>query len=158
MVRQGGSMHLSLSALVLASALSVERPIDEETVARITMEGFQRSQVMDILLYLTDVHGPRLHGSKTYDEAAIWSRDRMRQWGLDSVEIEEWPSPVPGWSLESFSIELLEPSYQRLIGYPMAWTPGTDGVLEGVPVLAPVSGENDFEANRGKLRGRIVLN
>ncbi|MGH9390350.1 MAG: M20/M25/M40 family metallo-hydrolase, partial [Vicinamibacteria bacterium] len=122
------------------------------------MEGFQRSQVMDVLFQLTDVYGPRLHGSENYDKAALWSRDRLREWGLDSAEIESWPSPVPGWSLAAFSIELLEPSYQRLIGYPMAWTPGTDGVVEGVPILVSIAGEGDFEAHRGKLRGQIVLN
>jgi hypothetical protein len=122
------------------------------------MEGFQRSQVMDVLFQLTDVYGPRLHGSENYDKAALWSRDRLREWGLDSAELESWPSPVPGWSLAAFSIELLEPSYQRLIGYPMAWTPGTDGVVEGVPVLVSIAGEGDFEAHRGKLLGRVVLN
>jgi hypothetical protein len=122
------------------------------------MEGFQHSQVMDVVFQLTDVHGPRLHGSENYDKAALWSRDRLREWGLDSAELESWPSPVPGWSLAAFSIELLEPSYQRLIGYPMAWTPGTDGVVEGVPVLASIASPEDFEAHRGKLRGAIVLN
>ena len=155
-------MHLSLSTLALASVLVAPPPaeelIDQETIARIKMEGFQRSQVMDVLFQLTDVHGPRLHGSENYDKAALWSRDRLREWGLDSAELESWPSPVPGWSLAAFSIELLDPSYQRLIGYPMAWTPGTDGVVEGVPVLVSVASPADFEAHRGKLQGEIVLN
>lgn len=155
-------MHLSLSILAFASVLTAPPPaeehIDPETIARIKMEGFQRSQVMDVLFQLTDVYGPRLHGSENYDKAALWSRDRLREWGLDSAELESWPSPVPGWSLAAFSIELLEPSYQRLIGYPMAWTPGTDGVVEGVPVLVSIAGEGDFEAHRGKLQGKIVLN
>jgi hypothetical protein len=157
----GGNVHLSLSSLTLASLLltspPVEEPIDTEIIGRIKMEGFQRSQVMDTLFHLTDVYGPRLHGSENYDRAAAWSRDRLREWGLDSAGIESWPSPVPGWSLAGFSIELLEPSYQRLIGYPMAWTPGTEGVVEDVPVAVSIQGPEDFEANRGKLRGKIVL-
>jgi hypothetical protein len=144
--------------LLLAFVLASTTADDLEMVARIKMEGFQRSQVMEVLFYLTDVYGPRLHASKSFDEAALWSRDRLRDWGMDSPEIESWPSPVPGWTLEGFSLELLEPSYQRLLGYPMAWTPGTEGVVEGVPILAPVSGEGDFAAYRGKLRGKIVLN
>ncbi len=155
-------MHLSLSTLALASALLAPPPaeerIDLETIGRIKMEGFQRSQVMDTLFYLTDVYGPRLHGSENYDKAAAWSRDRLLEWGLDSAALESWPSPVPGWSLASFSIELVEPSYQRLIGYPLAWTPGTDGVVEDVPVVASIEGPEDFEAYRGKLLGRVVLN
>lgn len=153
-------MHSSV-AILFASVLLAppsEELIDQEMIAHIKMEGFQHSQVMDVLFQLTDVHGPRLHGSESFDEAAAWSCDRLREWGLDSAELESWPSPVPGWSLSEFSIELLEPSYQRLIGYPMAWTPGTDGVVEGVPVLVSVGGADDFEAHRGKLRGAIVLN
>jgi hypothetical protein len=148
---------LSLAAALL-SPPPAEELIDQETLARIKMEGFQRSQVMDVLFQLTDVHGPRLHGSENLDKAAEWSRNRLREWGLDSAEIESWPSPVPGWSLSEFSIELLEPSYQRLIGYPMAWTPGTAGAVDGVPVLVEIDGAEDFEAHRGKLRGQIVLN
>jgi hypothetical protein len=152
------NVHLLFSTLTLASSLvapgPVEELIDEETIARIKIEGFQRSQVMDLVFQLTDVYGPRLHGSRITTKAALWSRDRLREWGLDSAELESWPSPVPGWSLTAFSIEILEPSYQRLIGYPMAWTPGTDGVVEGVPVLVSIAGEGDFEAHRGKLRAK----
>ncbi|MGH9333612.1 MAG: M20/M25/M40 family metallo-hydrolase [Vicinamibacteria bacterium] len=150
-------LPLALSAALL-SPLEAEEVIDREVIARIKMEGFQRSQVMETLFRLTDVHGPRLHGSKNYEKAALWSRDRLREWGLDSSELESWPSTVPGWSVSDFSIELLEPSYQRLIGYPEAWTPGTGGTIEGEPVLAALSGPDDFEAHRGKLRGAIVLN
>jgi hypothetical protein len=145
-------------AFVLAGSSPVEDRVDSETIARIKMEGFQHSQVMEVLFQLVDVHGPRLHGSLNYDRAAAWSRDRLQEWALDSAEIESWPSPVPGWSLSGFSIELLEPSYQRLTGYPMAWTPGTDGVVEDVPLLVAIAGPGDFEAHRGKLKGRIVLN
>jgi hypothetical protein len=125
------------------------------------MEGFQRSQVMELVFQLTDAHGPRLHGSEDYDRAAAWARDLLRSWGLDSAQIETWPSPVPGWTLSSFSIELLAPSYERLSGYPMAWSPGTDGVVEGTPVLVSID-RNDsaiasLETYRGKLRGKIVL-
>jgi hypothetical protein len=155
-------VHLSLSTLALVSLVMAPPPaeelIDHELIGRIKMEGFQRSQVMEVLFQLTDVHGPRLHGSESYDRAAAWSRDKLREWGLDSAELESWPSPVPGWSLAAFSIELLEPSYQPLIGYPMAWTPGTDGLVEDVPVLASIAGPEDFEAHRGKLKGKIVLN
>jgi hypothetical protein len=153
-------VHLALPAFALASVLTapIEEPIDQETIARIKMEGFQRSQVMEVLFQLTDVYGPRLHGSENLDKAAEWSRDRLLQWGLDSAELESWASPVPGWSLSQFSVELLAPSYQRLLAYPMAWTPGTDGVVEGVPILVAVTGPDDFGAHRGKLRGAIVLN
>jgi hypothetical protein len=155
-------VSLSLPALVLAHLLAAASPgevIDHQTIARIKMEGFQRSQVMELVFQLTDVHGARLHGSEDYDRAAAWARDRLLSWGVESAEVETWPSPVPGWTLSSFSIELVAPSYQRLSGYPMAWSPGTEGLVEGAPVLVSIeSGDGaSLEAHRGKLRGRIVL-
>ncbi|HEY7818840.1 MAG TPA: peptidase M28, partial [Vicinamibacteria bacterium] len=155
-------MSFPLPALALAPFLATTSPaevIDQETIARIKMEGFQRSQVMEVVFQLTDVHGPRLHGSEDYDRAAAWARDLLLSWGVDSAQIETWPSPVPGWALSSFSIELIAPSYQRLEGYPMAWSPGTEGVVEGTPVLVPIENEESasLESHRGKLRGKIVL-
>ncbi len=92
--------------------------------------GFQHSQVMDVLFQLTDVHGPRLHGSENYDKAATWSRDQLLEWGLDSAEIETWPSPVPGWSLSEFGIELLEPfAYLGASTLTTENTSGTDHLL-----------------------------
>lgn len=127
-------MQLSLSTLALASVLVASPPaeelIDQETIARIKMEGFQHSQVMDVLFQLTDVHGPRLHGSENYDKAATWSRDQLLEWGLDSAEIETWPSPVPGWSLSEFGIELLEPfAYLGASTLTTENTSGTDHLL-----------------------------
>lgn len=49
-------------ALVLADPSSrAEEVVDQSVIARIKMEGFQRSQVMDVLFHLTDANGPRLH-------------------------------------------------------------------------------------------------
>jgi hypothetical protein len=150
-----------LPALVFASLLATSpaEVTDPQTIARIKMEGFQRSQVMELVFQLTDVHGPRLHGSEDYDRAAAWARDLLLSWGLDSAQIETWPSPVPGWTLSSFSLELAAPSYERLQGYPMAWSPGTEGVVEGTPVLVSIDQDDSasLETYRGKLRGKIVL-
>jgi hypothetical protein len=146
-----------LSLTLLVSSARAEEPLDEAVIARIKMEGFQRSQVMDTLFHLTDVNGPRLHGSRGFDRAAEWSRARLGEWKLDGVSIESFPSPVPGWELDSYSLELLEPSYERLIGYVEAWTPGTDGVIEGAPHLVSISSSKDLETYRGQLKGAIVL-
>jgi hypothetical protein len=116
------------------------------------------SQLMDTAFYLTEVHGPRLSGTPSLKAAAEWSRDRLAEWGLENAHLESWDLEVPGWNLESYSAELVEPRYLRLAAVPMAWTPGTDGVIEGVPVLVEVEKEDDFEKYRGKLRGAIVLN
>jgi hypothetical protein len=64
--------RLSLAAAALAVlvavplAAQVAERLDYDAVYRIKEEGLQRSQVMEIASYLTDVYGPRLTGSPTY--------------------------------------------------------------------------------------------
>ena len=40
-----------------------QEPVDLQAISTIKDEGLQRSKVMDIASYLTDVYGPRLTGS-----------------------------------------------------------------------------------------------
>jgi hypothetical protein len=40
----------------------------------------------------------------------------------------------------------------------MAWSPGTSGGVSGTPILAEVASPADFDSDRGRLRGAIVLN
>ena len=47
---------------------SAER-VDETVIAAIKLEGFQHSQVMDTLSWLSDVYGPRLTGSDNLQRA-----------------------------------------------------------------------------------------
>ena len=46
----------------LAQTLASSEPIDYNAIYTIKDEGFQRSQVMETVSYLTDVYGPRLTG------------------------------------------------------------------------------------------------
>jgi hypothetical protein len=41
--------------LVVALLLQAVEPVDHQVIARLKMEGFQNSQVMETLSYLTDV-------------------------------------------------------------------------------------------------------
>jgi hypothetical protein len=149
---------VALFCLLAAGVMHAGEPVDDRVIASIKMEGFQNSQLMDTAFYLTEVHGPRLSGTPSLKAAAEWSRDRLAEWGLDNAHLESWDLAIPGWQLESYSAELLEPRYLRLKAIPVAWTPGTAGAIEGVPVLVKVEKEEDFEEHRGKLRGAIVLN
>ena len=40
-----------------------EEPIDWNIISKIKAEGFNNSQVMETMFYMTDVHGPRLSSS-----------------------------------------------------------------------------------------------
>jgi len=56
----------ALPVLPLAAQLSVNEKTDLDAVYRIKEEGLQRSKVMEITSYLTDVYGPRLTGSPNF--------------------------------------------------------------------------------------------
>ena len=46
-------------------------------IYQIKDEGFNHSQVMDIMSYLSDVYGPRLTNSPDIKEAAAWTTGKM---------------------------------------------------------------------------------
>ena len=50
---------------------------DWEMISKIREEGFQRSQVMDIVGYMTDILGARLTLSQDMARAQIWAKDKM---------------------------------------------------------------------------------
>lgn len=144
--------------LVLAAAsVAAQEPVDLDVVGRIREEGFQRSQVMELAWQMTDVLGPRLTGSPGMRRAQQWARQRMEELGLVNTVIEPFGEHGVGWTNVYTSLHLLEPSYQPLIGYPQAFTPGTAGRLTGQPRIVVLRSPADFAAHRGKLRGAIVL-
>ena len=74
-----------LLALIMLGAprVGAQDRLDEGVIARITMEAFQRSTLMDTVSRLADRYGPRLGGSLEFAEAARWTRVRLSEWGLD---------------------------------------------------------------------------
>jgi carboxypeptidase Q len=129
---------------------------DPSVIARIVEEGTNRSEVMEHVVWLADVHGPRLTGSPGIERAGVWARERLAAWGLSAVREERFDFGR-GWSLERFSAHMIEPQIQPIIGMPKSWTHGTDGPVTADVVYAPIRTESDFERYRGTLRGRIVL-
>ena len=49
------------------------------------------------------------------------------------------------------------PAYAALIGFPLAWTPGTPGQISADAMYAPIHSKEDFAKWHGKLKGKIVL-
>jgi hypothetical protein len=137
------------------AAASADQP-DYDAIFRIKEEGFQRSQVMEITSYLTDVYGGRLAGSPNYNKAAEWAKAKLAEWGLANARLEAFEFGR-GWSNEHLALHVVEPQPYAIIGYPKVWTPGTAGPVRAEVVAAPIESEADFEKHKGKLRGKIVL-
>jgi hypothetical protein len=147
-------------ALVLGLPLAAQWPAAEkpdlDAIYRIKDEGFQRSTVMNIESYLTDVYGPRLTGSPDIKEAAEWAQKTMKEWGLANVHLETFPFGR-GWQNQRFTANAMTPRAYPLIAAPKAWTPGTKGPVTGEAVLASIRSEGDFATYHGTLRGKFVL-
>lgn len=146
-----------LAVLLTVSPAAAEEPLDLAALQRLREEGFRSSRVMETLAYLTDVIGPRLTGSPQMRQANEWTRDQLEAAGLKDARLEEWGPFGLGWSLEHVSVHMLRPAATPLVAWPMAWTPGTAGPVRGLALLAPIEGEADFAAWKGKLAGRVVL-
>jgi hypothetical protein len=132
--------------------------IDTAMVSKIKDEGFNRSQVMNILGMLTDVHGPRLTNSPGYKKAATYAKSTMESWGLQNVYFDTWDEEFGrGWELKKFRLQNLEPVYFPVIAYPKAWTPGIKGAVEAEAVYLDIKKEEDLNNYKGKLKGKIVL-
>lgn len=144
-------------ALALPVACRRAEPADTAALEKIKLEAFQRSQVMDTVGYLSDVIGPRMTGTPGFRAAADYTMKKMTEWGLVNVKTENWGPFGRGWENERFSAQVVSPTAYSLIGYPMAWTPGTHGTVTAQAVLAVMRTEADFAKFRGQLKGKIVL-
>jgi carboxypeptidase Q len=146
-----------LPASPLTAQDAAPEKIDLTVLHDIKTQAFQHSQVMDHLFYISEVYGPRITSSPNHRAAAEWIVKRLQSYGLQNVHLEPWGPFGNSWQYKKFYGALVEPNYAPLIGFPLAWTPGTDGPVTAEAVLAPIHTQADFEMYRGKLKGKIVL-
>ena len=119
-----GGATLTMLALVSAPAQQVER-VDTDAIARIRDEGTQRSHVMEIMSYLTDVYGPRLTGSPNIRAAGDWTLQQLKTWGIANPRYESWGPFGRGWVTDRFTAQVTAPVAYPVIAYPSAWSPAT---------------------------------
>ncbi len=139
-----------------ASAAPAER-VDSAAVARLEAAAAASSQVMELVSWLTDVHGPRLTGSPQTRAAAEWAVRTLTGWGVADARLEPWGAFGRGWTNERTVVHALRPVPFPLIAYANAWTPGTNGPVAAEAALAVLDSEPDFARYRGRLRGKVVL-
>jgi hypothetical protein len=130
--------------------------VDLDAVYKIKEEGFQRSQIMELESYLTDVYGPFLTGSPNIKTGADFIQKKLTEYGLVNVHLEKYPFGR-GWANERFYAHVVAPQPWPLIGHVKAWTPGTNGMVSGEAVEAVIQSEKDFDRFRGKLKGTFAL-
>ncbi len=139
-------------------ALAAEslEPVDLNVVHQIKNEAFNNSQIMDTMFYLCDVNGPRITGSPGYQKAADYIKKRLGEHGVTDVKFEEFEFGR-GWQHSKYTGHMIEPAYSEVIGFPLAWTPGTNGPARGEVIYAPLRTQADLDKWKGKLQGKIVF-
>jgi carboxypeptidase Q len=157
--KETATMLVVLALLCPSVSIRAQQPAKNpnDPIEKIKDEGMNRSQVMKTLEYLTDVTGPRLTASPNLKRANEWTRDQLKTWGLENSHLEAWGPFGRGWSLKSFSAEIIAPQAIPLIAFPKAWSNPTKGPVTADLVYVDVKEEKDLEKYKGTLRGKIVL-
>jgi hypothetical protein len=156
-IRVVATFALISIALPIIAQVPQER-VDLDAIYKIKDEGINRSQVMDIVSYLTDVYGARLTGSPQIKAAAEWAKKKLSEWEVVNVNLEQWGPFGRGWTNEKFTARAVSNGGSfPLIAYPKAWTPGTNGPIEADVVIAVISNDQEFDKFRDQLRGKYVM-
>jgi carboxypeptidase Q len=136
--------------------VSAQETVDRAMGAKIRDEGLNRSRAWAMVDTLATVIGPRLTASPAYMRAAMWAKDHFASWGLTNSHFETWPFGR-GWELQKFALEMTEPRFAPMIGYPDAWSPSTNGDVVGTPILIAGMPFDSLDKMRSRLKGAIVL-
>ncbi len=148
---------LASAALLSLAVPAFGQSVDRNQVNRIIDEGTTRSQVMPIAEHLADVIGPRLTNSPQMAQANAWTRGKFSEWGLANVHDEAFDDFGRGWEFSDASVQMLSPRALPLHALPKAWTPGTNGPVEGEVMAVTIKKLVDLEKYKGKLAGKILL-
>jgi len=157
------ALFLAASALP-ARAQVVQERVDLSVVQRIRDEAMNHSQADSILLYMSDVIGPRLTGSPQLLQANNWTAQKMREWGFQNVVVEPWDSLFGrAWERVSYSGRFLTPFVQPLHATPQAWSGSTrDARGRPAPITCTVmrlaiTDTTHFAQYDGRVRGACVM-
>lgn len=154
------ALLVMITPMFMASLFAQEK-IDDRMIDQIRDEGFNRSQVMDLVWHLTDVYGPRLANSPSYNQAAQWAKKKFEEFGAENVML--FPFAELGgmpWECTFSSVTMHTPQYMPLIAYVVPHTRGTNGSVRSNAVhvnTQEIFSEADLQEYRGKLFGKIVL-
>jgi len=140
---------LSTALLVSAGLTAIpaearQSPDAAAVLGQIWTEGTENSHVYELGQVLTDVIGPRVTGTSGFDAARHFLEEHYTRWGIE-VDQQAYGS-WQGWESGLTHLDLLEPRRSSLGAWPLAWSGGTDGPIEGPVVTLPdVSTREEFD-------------
>ena len=138
--------------------MNAQKVIDIKFIDAIKKESYENSQAYDMLDYLTTTFGPRLSGTESYMDAALWAKDKLELWGLEEIHFESYADNFRSWKIINSSIEMENPRYKQIHSLPYAWVSGTKGKIKGTPLLIDHLNMEVLKDYKGRLKGKIILN
>ncbi len=132
-------------------------PTDDPIIHRMWEVGVENSQTDVLAQFLMDVIGPRITGSPNLAAAQKWLLETYSSWGVPARR-EQYGTWL-GWHPGILHVDLIAPRVQTLEAKLLAFSPGTDGPVEGEVVTLPTVLPSDFDVSQWLLSvdGKWVL-
>jgi carboxypeptidase Q len=150
------SLGVVATLLFLTISSAAQDRTDFTVIEKIRAEGMDRSKVLETFDYLTTVIGPRLTNSPAHKRAVAWTQEMLKAYGMSEVHAEPFQFGR-GWTLDKVTVEMVEPRYMPMIGYPKGWSPATAGRVVAAPVWLPGLEAEALKAQAGKLKGAVLM-
>src|SRR5262245_38970688 len=147
---------IALTIGIAAPLRQAAEPVDAAAIAKIRDEGLNRSQAGAMFSMFATTIGPRLTGSPAHKRAADWAKERLTAMGLANARLEPFEFGR-GWVMDRFFVEMIEPRYMPLLGYPEAWTANTPGEIVAPVAFVPGKSATDLAAMGAQLKGAAVF-
>lgn len=147
---------LGTVGLVVAPLGAQDFDSTDPVLQAIWQEGTENSQLERLAHALLDSIGPRLVGTPQMDSAHEWAVGTYGGWGIPARN-EQYGTWL-GWDRRHTHVDLLEPRFRSLQATMLAWSPGTDGPVQGPVIALPrVSSAAEFAAWLPEASGRWVM-
>ena len=141
--------------LILPSAAQTF-PTDDPVIRQMWEVGIEQSQTEELAHVLMDVIGPRLAGSPNLAASQDWLLERYEAWGVPARK--EQYGTWNGWRQGILHVDMIEPRIQTLEVEMLAWSPGTNGPVEGEVVMPPEGLTEETAAQwLETIQGKFVL-
>ncbi len=110
-------------------------PTQDPVIQRMWEVGIVNSQTEQLAHVLMDRIGPRLAGTPGLAAAQDWLVELYGSWGV-SARKEQYGT-WNGWRAGMLHVDMTEPRVQTLEAELLAWSPATNGMVEGEVVMPP---------------------
>ncbi len=131
-------------------------PTDDPVIQQMWETGIENSMTRELAHELMDVIGPRLTGTSGLSDAQDWVYEKYESWGIDvsKEDVGTWL----GWEQGILHVDMISPRVVSLEAELLAWSPGTDGVVEASVALPPADlSEENVEEWLSTIKGKFVM-